>query len=132
MQELSSDSMSIRVYEFEESEQHDISSSLNYDPALDTNLTKEELDFILEDEYGGIIFARQEYSIKDGRSLGLEENKYYLYIKATDEFLDKAEKKFKHEFNTIKRLDPDSENKVIEKINKEESEVNLGVGSIFG
>ncbi len=124
--------MSLRVYEFDESEYSDIDKVLKYDPALDKNLTKEELDSIFQDEYKSVIFTRQEYSVKDGKSLNLKDNTYYLYVNANDDFLNKAEKMFKHDFKTIKRVDPEEENKVIKIIKEEESKVNSGFGSIFG
>ncbi len=120
-----------RVYEFDESEHSEIESALNYDPALDKSLDAEALNKIMKDEYKNVLFARQEYSIREGRSLGLDA-KFYLYISASEDFLERADKMLKHEFKTIKRAPKEIEDKVTEKIKAEESGVNQGFGSIFG
>ena len=44
-------------------------------------------DRLKNDKNLNVIFARQEYSLREGTSLGLDPNKCYLYLKANDEFL---------------------------------------------
>jgi len=85
-----------------------------------------------EDKLANVIFARQDCDLREGRMLGIDTNKSYLYIKATDEFLDLAEERFKKEFKTIKRADPEIEKKFIAIKADEESNANAGFSSIFG
>ncbi|HIH50396.1 MAG: hypothetical protein ABSE71_01760 [Candidatus Micrarchaeaceae archaeon] len=153
--------MPARVYVCEKSEAEELKRVLAYDPYLDTNLippsvtpkdkkesdlTDEERRQIAEREkvvsenlkklgespQGRIIFTRQEYSLRDGASLGLDENMVYLYISASDDFLNGAEERFKKEFKTIKRAGKEDEEKVIGAIKEEEERANTGFGSIFG
>lgn len=77
------------------------------------------------------IFGRQEYSIKDGPSVGLKGD-FYLYINASDDFLKGAEGRFSREFKTIKKADPADEQKVIVAIKAEKDTAAEGFGSIFG
>ncbi len=103
-----------------------------YDPYLDKSLGQEQLDAIKEDEDANIIFARQDYRIKDGISLNLERGKYYLYLSATEEFLEKAEKKLKKSISSIKRAEPEEETRIIHTIEEEQQESEEGIGLIFG
>ncbi len=149
-----------RVYECDKSEAEELKKVLAYDPYLDTNLippssSKEKKESELTDEErrqmlerdkqieenlkrlreslkGRIIFTRQEYSLRDGASVGLRDNIIYLYLNAPDEFLDGAEQRFKEEFKTIKRASKEEEDKVIGVIKEEEERANMGFGSIFG
>ncbi|MDE1834942.1 MAG: hypothetical protein KGH64_06425 [Candidatus Micrarchaeota archaeon] len=84
------------------------------------------------DPEANIIFARQDYWFKDGISLGLDREKYYLVLNAVDEFLDSAEKKLKKAFPEVKRADADVEQRVILEIEKERRESESGLGMIFG
>ena len=153
--------MSARVYVCEKSEAEELKKALSYDPYLDANLippsvtpkdkkesqlTEEEKKQIAEREtlvaenlkklqdspQGRIIFARQEYSLRDGAALGLNKDLVYLYISAPDEFLDGAEERFKKEFKSVKRANAIEEDKVITAIKEEEEKANTGFGSIFG
>jgi hypothetical protein len=78
-----------------------------------------------------IIFDRQEYSLKDGKTIGLGDN-FYLYINAPEDFLKGAEGRFSREFKTVKRAPPPDEAKVIEAIRAEKDRAAEGFGSIFG
>ncbi len=53
---------------------------LEYDPYLDKSLSPEQLSKLKDDSYANIIFARQDYWIKDGISLGLDREKNYLIL----------------------------------------------------
>ena len=66
-----------------------------YDPYLDKSMTPEQLQKLKGDEQANVIFARQDYQIKDGIGLGLEREKYYLILSSADEFMEKADKKLK-------------------------------------
>lgn len=106
---------------------------LEYDPYLDGSLGAEELAKLKSDPDANIIFARQDYVLKDGVSTSLNEKEYYLYIKSEDlGFLEKGEKKLKEKISSMKRSTPEEEKKIIEMINKERSEGEQGLGLIFG
>lgn len=124
--------MSERVYVCDESESSALSKMLKYDPALDTSIDAKRLTEIQSDRYSGVIFARQHYEFREARAFGIESDKYYLYISASDDFLERAEMRLSHEFKSVKRADRESESKVISFIKEEESRGNAGIGSIFG
>ncbi len=153
--------MPARVYECDESEAKALRKLLTYDPYLDPNLipklpevsdkdraamteeqrsalkAKEEAASsaskkLRDDKYANVIFARQDCDLREGRSIGIEDEKSYLFIKATDEFLDLAEERFKKEFKSVKRASPDIEKKFIALKDDEESRANAGFGAIFG
>jgi uncharacterized membrane protein YgaE (UPF0421/DUF939 family) len=153
--------MSERVYECGPSEVSLLKKLLTYDPYLDPNLipklpevsaemlakmtpeqkkeyeekekkVEEALKKLSEDKLANVIFARQDCDLREGKMLGIDTDKSYLYIKATDEFLNLAEERFKKEFKTIKRADPEIENKFISIKAEEESKANAGFSSIFG
>ncbi|MDE1860898.1 MAG: hypothetical protein KGH72_04255 [Candidatus Micrarchaeota archaeon] len=103
-----------------------------YDPYLDKSLSEEQLNTIRKDEQANVIFARQDYQIKDGLSLGLERERCYLIISATDDFLDKADKKLKASVPGIKRVDPELEKRIVATVEDERHESEQGLGMIFG
>jgi len=86
----------------------------------------------VKEEYGEVIFARQEYSLRDGAVLGLDEGKVYLYLKANDDFLNKADKLLESKIKGLKRAPKDIEDKVVSIIKGEEDAASAGFGSIFG
>lgn len=124
--------MAERVYECDRVDHEKLKRLIEYDPYLDKSLTSEQIEKIRNDRYANIIFARQSYVLKDGSSLGMDPGKYYLYLKAGDEFFKDSEEKLKKEIPSIKRLDPESEKKVVDIINEEESKGNYGIGMIMG
>ncbi len=153
--------MATRVYECGQSEVQKLKKMLNYDPYLDPNLiprlpdvddkqrakmspeerakleelekkASEESRKLREDKMVNVIFARQDCDLREGKSMGIENDNYYLLIRATDEFLGLAEEKFKIEFTTIKRAPAEMEQKMIKIKEDEENAANQGFGSIFG
>ena len=153
--------MPARVYVCEKSEAEELKKALSYDPYLDPNLippsvtpkdmkeseltdeqrrlmaerektVAENLKKLSESLKGRIIFARQDYSLRDGASLGLNDGMVYLYLSAPDDFLDGAEERFRKEFKSVKRAGKEDEAKVIGIIKEEEEKANTGFGSIFG
>ncbi len=120
------------VYECDNDEYPALKKVLEYDPYLDKSLDDAALKKLSSDKYANAIFARQEYSIRDGISVSLEKNKYYLYLKANEDFLKLAEERFSKEFKTVKRAGKESEDKVIGIIHDEETRANQGFGAIFG
>jgi hypothetical protein len=64
--------------------------------------------------------------------LNLDSNKSYLYLKASEEFLGKADEALGHKIKTLKRADKNPEDTVIKKVLEQEESANAGLGSIFG
>ncbi len=124
--------MPARVYVCDEKEMAKLKSLMEYDPYLDKNKSEEELAAMKQDKDANIIFARQDYQIKDGISGGLEKDKCYLYISANEEFLALAEPKLKSTIEGTERADPETEKKIISMIDEEISNSETGIGSIFG
>ena len=150
--------MPVHVYECGKPEAEALKKLLSYDPYLDPNIipsskddkpskemTEEERREAAErekriqenlrkvrEEYSDIIFARQEYSLRDGVTLGLDSDKVYLYLKANEDFLNKADKLLASKINGLKRTPNDVEGKVIAVIKEEEDKASAGFGSIFG
>lgn len=105
---------------------------LEYDPYLDKTLSEEQLAQLKDNEDANIIFARQDYILKDGISMGRDREKYYLYINANDDFIEKSEKKLKAAITSIERVDSSTEAQIIEDIESERRSSEQGIGSIFG
>ena len=92
----------------------------------------ESIRKLREDKEANIIFARQEYQLKDGATMGLDRGKSYLFLNAPEDFQVPAEEKLKKNIASIRRLDPETERKVIEAIEKERENAEQGLGMIFG
>jgi hypothetical protein len=91
---------------------------------------KAEIMKILEaDPYSENSFARIGYKVKDGGILGEDKAKMYVYIKASDDFVKKADELLK---DVAKPAEAAVEKRIIEKIQKEEEDAEGGLGSIFG
>ena len=91
---------------------------------------KAEITKLLEAEpYAQDSFARMGYKMKDGSVIGEDKAKTYLFIRADESFLKKADERLK---GLASRAKPDVEKRVTEKITKEEEEAESGFGSIFG
>lgn len=121
-----------RVYVCKSDKLDALKRMLEYDPYLDKSLNEEDLARIKKDEEANIIFARQDYLLKDGAALNLDRDKYYLYLSATDEFLEKAERKLKKEIDGIEEADKETEDRIISTIEEERKESEQGLGLIFG
>ena len=93
---------------------------------------KAALAKLASEKYSNIIFNRQEYSLRDGRSVGLAPGSSYLYVNATDAFLKDCDSMFAEKFKTVKRADADEEKKLIHIINDEKDRADSGFGLIFG
>lgn len=120
------------VYECDASESGELKKFLEYDPYLDKSLDEAALKKLNDDKQANIIFSRQEYSLRDGTSLGLSNGKSYLYIKANDDFLKGADEKLKRSFKGIKLASKEDEQKFINIIEDEQNRGNAGIGAIFG
>lgn len=91
---------------------------------------KKELATLLEaDPYAEGSFARIGYRIKDGAAIGESAERIYVYMRADAEFLEKAREKLKPLLVEIKK---EEEDRVADKIEKEEEAAESGFGAIFG
>jgi hypothetical protein len=154
--------MAARVYILNSSDAPTLKKMLEYDPYLDPNLipkmpkgwddeefekahpelaeqikqkktqTDDALKRLREDKDLNVIFARQDYQLKDGIVLGLDREKTYLYISADENFLNDADSKLKKNFTTIQRAPQDIEMQIINTIEEEKQKSDAGLGFIFG
>jgi len=107
--------MESRVYEVEGKEQGKLKSILE------------------KDAYADVSFAKQGYKLKEGKMVGGEAGKYYIFIKAEPDFFNWAEEKFKEsEITSLKRAPKETEAKVTAAIEAEDNAAEVGMGSIFG
>ncbi|MFH2106470.1 MAG: hypothetical protein ABII22_04365 [Candidatus Micrarchaeota archaeon] len=91
---------------------------------------KKEMLAILEaDPYAEDSFARIGYKLKEGAAVGEDEKKLYIYLSASEDFIKKADAKLKE---MAKPADCKVEQRVVEKIEKEEESAESGLGDIFG
>lgn len=94
------------------------------------NSKKKDLTEILEaDPYAEDSFARVEHKLKEGKAIGQDEDKCYLYLNTSEEFLKKAEERLK---DLVKECSEEISKKIIEDIQKEEEQATSGFGDIFG
>lgn len=94
------------------------------------NSKKKDLTKILEeDPYAEDSFARVGYKLKEGKVIEQDEGKCYLYIKANEDFIKKAEEKLK---DLVKECEKEVSQKIIDRINEEENQATSGFGDIFG
>ncbi|MGC8687294.1 MAG: hypothetical protein ACP5RM_01175 [Candidatus Micrarchaeia archaeon] len=134
--------MTERVYEFDKSEEEKLKKMLAYDPFTDPSAIPPSKDgasaengiakLAEKDKYYDVIFARQEYSLREGASVGLATDKVFLYLKANDEFFPRAEEKLKANFQSFKRASPEAESKLVAFIKEEQERSNEGFGMLFG
>lgn len=123
--------MPARVYICDSKDVPSLKKLLEYDPYLDKSLSEEQLAKLKGDAEANVIFARQDYKLKDGISLELDRDKYYLYLNATEEFLDRAEKKLKQNIGSVARADHETEDKIVNTIEEEQNNSEQGIGFIF-
>ena len=91
---------------------------------------KAKLTALLEaDPYGKPSFTRNGYKVKEGKSAGLAAAKLCLYMQATDEFAAFAKEKLT---GMAVEAAPEARDAVAKKIEEEESNAEVGFGSIFG
>ena len=86
---------------------------------------------ILEaDPYAEDSFSRAGYKLREGKSLGMEDEGYFIYIRSENEnFLTKAKTKLA---DVAELLEGDKANAVATKIEEEEAAAAKGFGDIFG
>ena len=61
--------MAQRVYSCNSADAQELEKLLEYDPYLDKNMSEEQLAQLKDNEDANIIFARQDYMLKDGVSV---------------------------------------------------------------
>ncbi|RLG19787.1 hypothetical protein DRN67_01815, partial [Candidatus Micrarchaeota archaeon] len=77
--------------------------------------------------------AKQGYKLKEGKAVGGEEGKLYVYLSGGEEFFKHAEEKLKGaELEEFKRCESELEGKIIKQIHEEDSSAEQGMGAIFG
>lgn len=62
----------------------------------------------------------------------MDRDKCYLFLNAPEDFQVPAEEKLKKNIASIRRLDPETERKIIGYIEKERESAEQGLGMIFG
>ncbi|MCX8198238.1 MAG: hypothetical protein N3F07_03555 [Candidatus Micrarchaeota archaeon] len=91
---------------------------------------KAKLLSVLEaDPYGNPSFSRNSYKVKEGLAIGQDKGKVFVYMKATDSFAAFAREKLKEVAVECK---PEVASAVAKAIEEEESNAEIGFGSIFG
>ena len=99
------------VYECDLTKKKDITAKLEADPYADDS------------------FARMGYKVKDGQFVEEDKAKMYIYFKASDDLLKKAEERLK---GIAVRCKPEVEKRIVAKIEAEEESAEAGLGNIFG
>jgi hypothetical protein len=137
-----------KVYIFDKADEDKLKKMLAYDPYTDPSIIppakkgeeadrdkviKENMEKLAQqDKFFNIIFARQEYDLREGGSIGMDAGKIYLYIKASDDFLSKAEARLKQNFDSFKIASTEESEKVISFIKEEQKRSDEGFGLLFG
>lgn len=89
---------------------------------------KNKVKKILEqDPTAPMSFARQGYDFKDGKDYGVDG--WVLYISGDESFIEWAEKQLG---DLVKKLDDETANKIIKKIEEEKDKASEGFGQLFG
>jgi hypothetical protein len=107
--------MEQRVYEYETNEKGAVQAVLETDP------------------YADVSFAKNGYKVKDGKTVGGDAARFYLYINADSDFFKWAEEKFKAaNVASFARSKKEIEQKVVRNIEAEDNAAETGFGAIFG
>lgn len=107
--------MEKRVYEYDSKEKGAVQAVLETDP------------------YADVSFAKQGYKVKDGKTVGGDAAKFYLYVNADSDFFKWAEEKLKvANVTSFARAKKEVEAKVVQNIEAEDNAAETGFGAIFG
>lgn len=91
---------------------------------------KQKVTALLEaDPYGKPSFSRIGYKVKDGIAVGQDKDKFYVFMRASDEFVPFVREKMKDVMTESK---PEVIAAVAKVIADEESNAEAGFGAIFG
>jgi len=112
----------IRIYKIEPKVLAEVKKVLEEQERMEE--TGGEKKFIINE------FAREGYSLRDGKSMGFKEEGAYLYIKSNEDFFKKNEPKIMKE--GVKKLMGKEFERVRKEMEKEEDDAATGVGAIFG
>lgn len=75
-------------------------------------------------------FARNGYTLRDAKSMGIEKDCSYLYIDGLDEFFQKNEESLT-KIDGVEKISGEEYEEVKNKIEGEESSAEEGVGAVF-
>ncbi|MEM2948626.1 MAG: hypothetical protein QXY05_00585 [Candidatus Anstonellales archaeon] len=89
---------------------------------------KDAKKILEENPYAEDSFAKAGYILKEGKALGEDEN-YYVYIDASEDFVEKAKEKLK---DVAKPADNKKAERIIKKVEDEQNSAVSGFGSLFG
>ena len=90
-------------------------------------------DVLKANPYADVSFSKQGYKLKDGRLIGGDAGKLYLYLEGGDDFFKYAEAKFKEaELQECAGCEAGLESRIIAQIHEEDSSAEHGMGAIFG
>lgn len=95
-----------------------------YDVFVVDSEKKDIMDEIISDD----LISRQTTSVRDGKSLGFEEDVFYALIEGSEEAIERAKELFSDE--GIETADNSEEIK--EAIKKEDEAAAQGMGTVFG
>ena len=91
---------------------------------------KAKLTAVLEaDPYAQVSFSRNGYKVKDGSALGQDKEKAYVFLRAGEDFAKFAKEKLA---GVAAESKPEVAAAIAKKIGEEESNAEVGFGSIFG
>src|SRR3989338_772305 len=84
-------------------------------------------DVLKANPYADVSFSKQGYKLKEGRLIGGDAGKLYLYLEGGDDFFKHAEAKFKEaDLEDCKRCSSELESKIIKQIHDEDSSAEHG------
>lgn len=75
-------------------------------------------------------FARNGYTLRDAKSMGIEKDCFYLYINGPDEFFTKNEERIT-KIEGVEKISGEEYDQVKNKIEAEAGGAEEGVGSVF-
>ncbi len=91
---------------------------------------KQKVTALLEaDPYGKPSFSRIGYKVKDGIAVGQDKDKFYVFMRAVDEFVPFVREKMK---DVMAESKPEVVAAVAKVIAEEENNAEAGFGAIFG
>lgn len=70
---------------------------------------------------------RQGYTVREAKSLGFEDEGYYIYLKGAEDFFEKI----KDELDTVELIEEEKSEKIIKEIKKEE-EKSIAGANVLG
>ena len=90
---------------------------------------KEAKKVVEADPYAEDSFAKAGYKLKEAKTLGVGEEGYYIYVKASEDFLGKARERLR---DIAEELEGEAKEKVAKAVEEEEAAASAGLGNLFG